>query len=169
MSSKEFDEALGSLSHTAYVQPPAATSPDAVILWLSNVAARGVAESNLVRGSLEALDAWTAAINDGSRLITPVGDLPAAMDQWRMHKSDALDRIHAAAKMEEERQHSQTAMARGKSDTPEWIQARDTEQQRAKEIGTALHAAQVRSWKARSRFPSRSAPTIAPVRRSPER
>ncbi len=141
-SSGEFDEALGSLSHTAYVQPPAETSPDAVIPWLRTVAARGVADSNLVRGSLETLDAWIGGLNDGSRLITPVRDVPAAMDPWRAHKSHAVDRIHEAAKLEEERQHGQTAMAQAKPDSPEWTQARDIEQQRAKDIAAALHAAQ---------------------------
>jgi hypothetical protein len=141
-SSGEFDEALGGLSHTAYVQPPAETSPDAVIPWLRTVAGRGVADSNLVRGSLETLDAWIGVLNDGSRLITPVRDVPAAMDPWRAHKSDAIDRIHEASKIEEERQHVQTAMAQWKPDSPEWNQAREIEQQRAKDIAAALHAAQ---------------------------
>ncbi len=141
-SSAEFDEALAQLSHTAYVQPPAESTPDAAIPWLRTVAGRGVADSNLVRGSLESLDAWIGSINDGSRLITPVRDVPAAMEPWRVHKSDALDRIREAAKMEEERQHGQTAMAQWKPDSPEWVQARETEQQRAKDVAAALHAAQ---------------------------
>jgi hypothetical protein len=141
-SSAGLDEALAQLSHTAYAQPPAVSSPDAVIPWLRAVAARGVADSNLVRGSLETLDAWIAGLNDGSRVITPAADLPVAMEQWRTHKSQALDRIREAAKAEEDRQHGQTAMAQAKTDSPEWTQARDTEQQRAKEVAAALHAAQ---------------------------
>ncbi len=136
------DEALADLSHKAYVQPPAQAAPDSVIPWLHTVVARGVAESGLVRGSIESLDAWLASLRDGTRLITPVSDLPAAMEQWSAHQSHALDRIHEATRLEEERQHAQTAMAQAKPDSPEWTQARDLEQHQANDIAAALKAAQ---------------------------
>jgi len=134
--------ALGELSRRAYVQPPSQAAPDAVIAWLHTVASRGVTESGLVRGSIELLDSWIAGISDGSRLITQVGDLAAAMEQWRAHQSHGLDHIQEATRLEEERQHAQTAMSQAKPDTPEWTQARDLEQQREKDIAAALKAAQ---------------------------
>ena len=136
------DEALADLSHKAFVQPPAQEVPGAVIPWLHTVTARGVAESGLVRGSQESLDAWLGALRDRSRLITPVADLPAAMDQWRAHQSHALDRIHEATRLEEERQHAQTETARSKPESPQWTQARDAEQQHANDIAAALKATQ---------------------------
>jgi len=141
-SSASLDEALAELSRKSYAQPPAQAAPDSAIPWLRTVVARGVAESGLVRGSQEALDAWIATLTDGSRLITPVGDLPAAMEQWRAHQTHALDRIHEATRLEEERQHAQTAMAQSKPDSPELAQARDTERQREKDVAAALKAAQ---------------------------
>jgi hypothetical protein len=136
------DEALGELSRRAYAQPPVQAVPDSAIPWLRTVVARGVAESGLVRGSQESLDAWVSGIADGSRAITPVGDLPGAMEQWRAHQSHALDHIQEATRLEEDRQHAQTAMAQAKPDSPDWTQARDLEQQREKDIAAALKAAQ---------------------------
>jgi len=97
--------------------------------WLRTAAPNGSAAATFYAGTEKLLNAWISAITSGEDKSPPIDEIRGAMENWQQSHANIVESLQQAAALEKTLRAKAARIEKMKPESPEWLYARDEQQQ----------------------------------------
>jgi len=106
-----------------------ATQSDFASEWCRTAIPNGAAGAPFYPGTEKLLNAWINAITSGEDKNPPLDEINAALEKWQQAHAEILDSLQQSAVLEKSLRAKATRIEKMKPESPEWLYAREEQQQ----------------------------------------